>query len=266
MDWMRKDLRQSGAARNASRGNRGALFNFTNPRNLFSDAAGSVPVVDGDGIYWARDLSGNNNDISQATSGSRPTWSVNGYAAFDGTADHLFRASDLRFAENGVICEAWTAMFMVKTNTSGTSDTIMSLGDTSGGTSFAWNVMANSTTASSISVFIRDNSSANAIPASTALGTGFFDGNINVGALTIEGTEAASRFTPYLNGTRQARVTVSSYAGTHTANCFTIGARKRGTIDEYMPMNLYHIMLIDRILSHSEIIAIEQEWRREARV
>lgn len=256
-------LHRKTRAQRAFRGNRGCLFNFTNPQNLFSDAAGSVPVVDADGIYWARDLSGNGNDLSQATSGSRPAWSVNGYATFDGTADHLFRATDMRFSEQSNIREQWTFMAMASSSP-GTSDYIFNLGNTSG-TSVVLGIGSNSTTASTLSIFVRDDSSTNALAISTARQTGVFNGSVNTFGLTCEGPETSCNIQAYINGIKGTRSTGGNYSGAHTFNCVNIGALKRTTVTDYIAMNLYHLLFIDRILPISEMQAIEQEWRRQAK-
>lgn len=71
-------------------GVRGSYWDPNTISSLFQDASGTIPVTsDGDPVGLIRDLSGNGNHASQSTSGSRPTYKIDGagipYIQFSGS-------------------------------------------------------------------------------------------------------------------------------------------------------------------------------------
>lgn len=63
-------------------GEKGFLFDFTDPSTLFQNSNGTTAVAaDGDPIGYARDLSGNGNHATQATNARRPTFNTGGNRA-----------------------------------------------------------------------------------------------------------------------------------------------------------------------------------------
>lgn len=66
-------------------------WDFTASHRLWANAARTIAITDGAGIYTADEIAGLSSNFDQATSGSRPTWTsaATSYALFDGTADQM---------------------------------------------------------------------------------------------------------------------------------------------------------------------------------
>lgn len=264
MDFFRKPLRDDFTPRGLFHGRRGFLFEFFDPSSLFSDA-GTIPIVNGDGIYRANDLSGNGHHLSQATSGNRPDWNNAGYATFNGTSDVLVYGAEPDWARNGVIPKQWTVIKMLNAASVGVSDYVFSMGNlANGNTAFAHG--SNSATASSASMFIRNDAAS---PAGQTNGVAYqanvFNATTNVFAGVCDGEPTAPRWMPFLNGVRGSKANLASYGETvFSFNHLAVGCLKRNTEANHMPMNLFAVMLIDAALQDSDIRRVESFWRRRA--
>lgn len=97
------------ASVNFASGERGAWYDPSDLSSMFQDTAGTTPVTaTGQSVALLKDKSGNGQDLSQATSGARPTLQQDGngnyYLAFSG-AQYLARAvtNTLYLAKNSMM-------------------------------------------------------------------------------------------------------------------------------------------------------------------
>lgn len=240
-------------------GSKGGWWDFSDVSTLYSDAAGTQ-ISDGTGIYTVMDKSGNGNTLTQATSGNRPAWNKAGYADFvSASSRYLFRTDDMGISPGGELSPEWSIFVWLAAPTIGTSQYCCSFGQNVD-TDPAIALSSNPTTASTLSMFIRDDSGVNSHALTVALQTNSFVSAGQMVGVTVGGPETGARVQPWLNTTRGTVAALSNYSGVHTLNRFTLGALVRSTVTNYLNAAMYQALVINRALRQDEVTALYGDW------
>lgn len=240
---------------------KGAWYDFSDPSTMYADAAGAQ-ITSGTGIYTLLDKSGNQNTLTQSTSGSRPAWNSGGYAAFDGTDDWIACTSDLGFSSNGVVTPNWTMLALLSSASPSTADYVFTIGHTSASGVLA--VATGTSTASTLIVFQRNDTATGGQTGSNALQTNAYISTPQFIGVQRQGelNHTVAPWRCYL-GNAPTLFSGQDVSGTYTMNQFTIGALRRNTITagSYLNMNLYQFLLINRCLGQNEVNGVMSHWR-----
>lgn len=240
-------------------GEQGFYYDPSDIGTMYQDAAGTVPVTAvGQPVGLIRDKSGRNNHAYQTTSASRPILRKNAetganYLEFDGSDDFLqtsnvdFTSTDKVSLFAGVrkLSDAATAMVCELTNGSNTALSAFSIFAPASSGTYKFDVRNN---IGSVGAF--STSAQYSAPFSAVL-----QGNIT----SLVATKAALR----INGVNVA--TTTNGVSTNLVNAPIYIGRRGGTS---LPFNgqIYALLVIGKLTSDDETVAIEKEIAKRLRV
>lgn len=240
-------------------GSKGGWWDFSDPASLRSDAGGTQ-IADGVGIYTALDKSGNGNHVIQATAGNRPAWNKAGYADFvSASSRYLSRTDDMGISPGGELSPEWSIFVWIAAPSIGTTQYCCGFGHNVD-TDPVIVLTSNSTTASTLSMFLRDDSGVNSHSVTVALQTSSFVSTGQMVGVTVGGPETGARVQLWLNTSRGTIATLANYSGVHTLNRFTLGALVRSTVSNYLNAAMYQALVINRALRQAEVTALYGDW------
>lgn len=262
----RRNTRKDGSVKGLFDGGyKGVWYDFSDPTSMWSDTAGTV-ITPGGSISTLLDKSGNGYNFSQGS--AQPTWNEAGYAAFNGSSQYLQMsvaspASIIDWAPGGVLNNYWTFLAVISAPSVAVGTYLWSMGNSAGGND-AHAIGSNSATATSSAAFIR-NSSGGGLTNGVPHRTNFFSATKQFVGYSFHGTNietiGTNQISTYIEDIKTIHNGGAYGVGTFTLNRFTLGALGRsGPPTNFMAVNIYQFLLINRALSISDIIKVKTRW------
>lgn len=227
----------------------GGWWDASDLKTMFTDTGATTPVTaDAQVVLRWNDKSGRGNNVTEATNG--PAYKVDGGGClrFDGTNDLLSMASAIDLYAAGQ-----ASVFACLKSTALTSRYIFSVGSSGSNNPIYAPLFSTAANAANMSVYIRNDAGNELFINTNILQTGVFAGQTVVAGTIDTGTT----ITGFKNGIAG---TVTSYSvartGVVTQDKTVIGALSRATPTAFIPMDLYELVVIGRLLSEAEIKAL----------
>lgn len=228
----------------------GIWLDFSDATKGFSDA-GVTQITNGGTVQQWNDSSGNGNTMSQATAGSRPSWTNTGYTTFDGTADHLAAsgALDLYNSAAGV-----SVFALVKAN--GAANTAICGEGRNDNTNTVYSLFHSDPIVSSThTALMRSDGNVTNYANTTDLQTSVLDNTKRRLGVTVN--TAQDSITPYSAGSAGTPV-AGAASGTYTPNTFAVGCIKRTTNSFLCNIpELYQLIIVKKVMSAGEISSLD---------
>lgn len=227
-------------------------FEARNYSTFFQSNAGTgaAPSVNGDVIGFIPDLSGNSITLtSAANDATRPT--LAGVGTFPSLTCTAANSTIVRNTTglNSYNAGASSWFFAVKSNSNATSTYVAGEGlSTNAGPIYSL-TSSNSSTASTLSGFIRNLASTTLLGQNTALQTNAFNASNHVVGLIDNGLTV----TPYLDGVAGSPFTYNARSGTLTTDRFAICGLFRSTPGGFWNGSIYSGVIVNRVLNSTEI-------------